>query len=213
MLALFFAFVFSTFANQTCDFPQTSARFDVSASSGITHGQMLWAIAKVKAVYAPVAKRQGFTLVFSDLWSDPTVNSDTYRQGAYWIVEAFGGLARFPGMTANAYLEVLCHEVGHQLGGQPTFNGGTDWASVEGQADYWATAACMKAVGINSAIPSLTLAKTLARLDGEQLPWRPGPPLPEVSQTFEEHPLAQCRLNTYDAGRLNQPRPRCWFAP
>jgi hypothetical protein len=40
---------------------------------------------------------------------------------------------------------VVCHETGHHLGGAPRYNG-TDWASNEGQADYFGTLKCMRRV-------------------------------------------------------------------
>jgi hypothetical protein len=216
LLLAFYVMAFAIDANarnKTCDFPQTTFRFEVGTHSGISHKSMLAQADKIKAVYGPIAKKHGATLAFNDLWADPTVNSDTYRQGKYWYVDAYGGLARFPGMTADAMLEVFCHEIEHQVGGQPTYNHGTDWAAVEGQADWMATKECMKAMGVDSTQPSLVLAKILARLGGEPAPWRPGPKLPAVSETFEDHPASQCRLDTYDAGRLGGSRPLCWFHP
>ncbi|MBF0315305.1 MAG: hypothetical protein HQK50_15305 [Oligoflexia bacterium] len=50
-----------------------------------------------------------------------------------------------PAVTKDAYALLVCHEFGHILGGGPTVTtklNGT--LSVEGQADYWATAICFK---------------------------------------------------------------------
>ncbi|MDA8791858.1 hypothetical protein N9N67_01360 [Bacteriovoracaceae bacterium] len=49
--------------------------------------------------------------------------------------------------TPNAFVLLLCHELGHFLGGPPykiTAKGSPSWSSSEGQADYYATAVCLK---------------------------------------------------------------------
>ena len=40
---------------------------------------------------------------------------------------------------------MLCHELGHHLGGTPTKDSAS-WASTEGQADYFATLKCLRKV-------------------------------------------------------------------
>jgi hypothetical protein len=124
----------------------------------------------------------------------------------------YGGLARYPGMTEMGFQIVLCHEIGHHLGGQPTYNQGRDWASVEGQSDYWATLSCMKTLGLDSMAGSLVTASVLARLSGDRTPSRSTRDTSKVRTTYEGHPRAQCRLDTMDWGREAKPRPGCWFA-
>lgn len=57
-----------------------------------------------------------------------------------------GGLARMPGNNKLSSAFVLCHELGHLLGGEPkqiqVLHG--EWASCEGQADDWSTRVCLK---------------------------------------------------------------------
>lgn len=203
------------------------------------------AISKVQKAYAAEVAAKGATLQINNLWKDGTVNAQAYQEvhggKTYFMIDAFGGLARYPGMTKNAFVAVLCHELGHHLGGAPRYDKNTDWAAVEGQADYFATLKCMKKLGISSANPSLALTKVLADLGGEKMPSRSTPDMRKVRSTYEEHPDAQCRLDTMDAGRscrkngqlsASDPRPgtcfnydkngnaigktsrpRCWFAP
>ena len=55
-----------------------------------------------------------------------------------YIQEELGGL--------DTHLLALCHEMGHHLGGKPyktDDNGNIRWASMEPQADYWATNVCL----------------------------------------------------------------------
>ncbi len=177
-------------------------------------------------------------------------------------VRMYGGLARHPSVNVEAFATVVCHEIGHHLGGAPKTGGWNPWAANEGQSDYFATAKCMrkfytaeeneqynKGVEISelaytncvsmfsgdrqkmincfrSASGGESLA-TLLRDLGESgrankktqfaLPIvlrlsSPGPiiPIPEfgtpdpniVKRTYNRHPAAQCRLDTYFQGAL-----------
>lgn len=62
-------------------------------------------------------------------------------------------------MTPDAYLGMLCHEIGHVLGGEPyssdTMKPSAQWvsnvpSSTEGQSDYFSSLACMKKVFADS---------------------------------------------------------------
>lgn len=63
------------------------------------------------------------------------------------VILVGGGLARLPGMTPDALLVFICHELGHFFGGAPkALRGNTtrrSWSSVEGQADFYTTSKCM----------------------------------------------------------------------
>lgn len=48
-------------------------------------------------------------------------------------------------MNSATVTLILCHELGHFLGGLPRYSN-SSWASVEGQADYFATASCVPAI-------------------------------------------------------------------
>ena len=51
------------------------------------------------------------------------------------------GMARRPEMTEDAFMIIVCHEIGHHLAGMPQYD---EWAAIEGQADFFATHACAK---------------------------------------------------------------------
>ena len=53
-------------------------------------------------------------------------------------------------LNPNLYAMILCHELGHHLGGAPRF--ADSWASVEGEADYFATLKCWRT--IETSLPS-----------------------------------------------------------
>lgn len=110
-------------------------------------------IDRVIDIYAPVVKAHGGNLVVNRLWKDSTVNAsatqDTFGNG--WRLNMYGGLFRRPEMTVDGFALVLCHELGHHLGGYPYYPDSftAAWAADEGQADYFATQVCAKRVWAN----------------------------------------------------------------
>lgn len=127
-------------------FPQPAEEIliPVESAEGISEEEFKTIIKNFVSVYAPVVKQEGYTLVLKNKWADPTVNSDTTVSGKTWVINAYGGLARFKGMNADAYMLVMCHEIGHHLGGFPTYPSPNNWASNEGQSDYFATLKCFR---------------------------------------------------------------------
>lgn len=112
-------------------------------------------LAGVEAVYSPIVEALGGHLEMDRAWEDSRVNSYARRFFSHWHVEVLGGLARYPGMTPDALTLVACHELGHHLGGVPRWF--LNWASVEGEADYFATLKCMRRV--LAATPALPRAE------------------------------------------------------
>jgi hypothetical protein len=113
--------------------------------SGINLIEYLQVISKIRNHYTPLLKAVGKTLVIESQWFSPKINAFSTQSGSTYSVYFFGGLARNKFMTKDAYLLVGCHEMGHHLGGFPKYtNPGMDWASGEGQADYFAALKCFK---------------------------------------------------------------------
>ena len=104
-------------------------------------------IDKVDKHYAPIVKARGGKLKWARKWSDGTVNASAQRSGKTYKVNMYGGLARHELVTDDGFALVVCHELGHHLGGAPK-NGGlfSKWASNEGQSDYFATLKCFRRV-------------------------------------------------------------------
>lgn len=203
-----------TVARAQCDFPKNTLMIPENVeASGITKAVFDQAIAKAQSYYDPIFASYGARLVIINSWSDATVNAQAWREGMDWNVEMFGGLARYSKTNASAFLTVLCHEIGHHLGGLPTYNRNSDWASVEGQADYYAMD-CMKQLKPGSALSgAIFTARMLASLGGEAMPKLNTPDQNVVARTYEGHPKAQCRLDTMYNRFRGQDRPRCWYAP
>lgn len=97
-------------------------------------------------VYADFVKKNYNTkIVINKNWADDQISAYATRpvDGEFHITVS-GGIVRAKGMTKDSLALVLCHELGHHLGGAPRtalYNG---WPSAEGQSDYFATAKCLK---------------------------------------------------------------------
>ncbi len=247
---------------------------------GITHAEFDGVIDSVLKFYTPIVKSMGGNLVVNREWDDGTVNAYADREDGNWNLTMFGGLARSKETTIDAFLLVVCHELGHQIGGAPIISNGAggEWAANEGQADYFATLKCARrvlatvpnlrvlpaldapdsvriacrasfqndneaALCIRTSMGGLALARLLAGLGGatneKDMPFFDKPDTSQVKSTDDEHPEAQCRLDTYYAGSIcpvdykvdtnsTDPtigacsqekgdklgfRPRCWYAP
>ncbi len=116
---------------------------------GITKAEFDGVIDAVVAVYAPIVKQMGGELKVARNWTDGTVNAYANREGNEWWINMFGGLARHKETTIDGFMLVVCHELGHQIGGAPKYasRGNDDeWAGNEGESDYWATLKCARRV-------------------------------------------------------------------
>lgn len=120
-------------------------------AQGISREEYDAIIDKVLRIYAPVARRHGAKLQIERKWESDTVNAGTFRasNGKKWVVNLYGGFARHPYVTVDGYALVICHEIGHHIGGAPKKSypeSGPIWASTEGQSDYFATLKCLRKV-------------------------------------------------------------------
>lgn len=121
---------------------------DDKASNGMTKEKFEAIVNRVYLAYAPIVKKvHKAKLKMINNWDDGTVNAFANRSFGTWKVNMFGGLARHQYVTEDGFMLVVCHETGHHLGGAPKYGGtGSDWASNEGQADYFGALKCMRRV-------------------------------------------------------------------
>lgn len=113
----------------------------------VTEAQFNASIARATKIYEPVFAAQGRTYKIFNKWSDGTVNAYAKRAGNVSEVHMFGGLARHPKISADGFELVICHETGHHIGGAPktkSLFGQNNWATNEGQSDYYATLKCAR---------------------------------------------------------------------
>lgn len=259
----------------------------VKSINTISEADFNQAIDEVEEVYAPIIASMGAKLEIERNWNDGTVNAYAQQAGKTWKVAMFGGLARHKAITKDAMALVVCHEIGHHIGGAPkkggaagggwwggTGGGALSWASNEGQADYFATLKCLRKAWINdnneaiakslnapklvtdackktyknktdtalcvrTSMAGQSVGNLFADLGRLDLPKFETPDSKVVARTDDNHPKAQCRLDTYYQGSLcdvnmnedvsqtdevqatchgslghtTGTRPLCWFKP
>lgn len=118
---------------------------DKSKKSNVRKKDFTSILKKVRDIYGPIIDENGATLSLLGDWNDGTVNAYASRSGDTWNVRLFGGLARHELMSKDAFAMVICHELGHHIGGLPK-KSSWNWAVNEGQADYFASLKCMRRI-------------------------------------------------------------------
>lgn len=132
-------------------FPENDLYISVNAkrTTAMTEEVFNHVIDVVEDIYSPIVADLGGDLQIERKWKDGTVNAYAQRLGKVYKVFMFGGLARHDAVTPDGFAMVVCHEIGHHIGGAPkksSWMGWLTWASNEGQADYWGANKCMKKV-------------------------------------------------------------------
>jgi hypothetical protein len=114
----------------------------INAPSNVTEQMFNELIDQAYKIYTPIVAAHGGELYIDRNWKSSTVNAYANQEGKRWAVYMFGGLARREEVTPDGFALVICHELGHHLGGY-SFKG-SRWAANEGQSDYFATQSCAR---------------------------------------------------------------------
>ncbi|KYG68472.1 hypothetical protein AZI87_04280 [Bdellovibrio bacteriovorus] len=94
--------------------------------------------------FAKVQTATGKNLVIPYEWQSPYFAAFAQQKEDSMQISLWGGMARAPGATKAALAAILCHELGHIIGGEPRQTiPGSDWASTEGQSDFYAASNCL----------------------------------------------------------------------
>ncbi len=150
------------FPENHLDFPAPSRatkKKSLLSFEGINEFQANQIIENFKRVISPSVLRQtGKKLIINLDWENPKVNASATRDDDNnLVIVIFGGMVRHPDLTSDGLNTILCHELGHHLGGAPKkFRGYSEkrsWSSAEGQADYYAASKCLPFI-FNQSISS-----------------------------------------------------------
>ncbi len=103
--------------------------------------QMLFG--KLTTIYSQdMAAAGGRLNIYEDRDMDFQAFADRERPGEF-SVKISKGVRYHQLMTEDAYALIACHEIGHHMGGLP-LQRASSWATVEGEADYFANLKCMR---------------------------------------------------------------------
>lgn len=117
-----------------------------SSFAQMTERQFKRVLHSVEEVYEPVVNALGARLIVYSGYQFNTVNALAQRDGNKWMISFYGGLGKHRKMSEDGLRSVVCHELGHHLGGAPfklDSEGTERWASAEAQADYFAASQCL----------------------------------------------------------------------
>lgn len=156
-------------------------------------------------------------------WASPYFGAGISLKDGNTTLMILGGTTRIVGFTEDAYAALVCHEIGHILGGAPLQElKGSQNFSKEGQADFFAASECLPRYFSHLGVQFDEIA---ARVEGagwnmfkSMMPFststmnqalsRDNVELPPVSRTTDSYPSLQCRYETF---RSPSKRSSCWF--
>ena len=141
------------------------------------------------------------------------INAEVVKLDDQVKIEVMGGMLKHSLMNAETLRLLLCHEIGHFLGGSP-FKARGGWSSTEGQADYYSSSDCVRSFHFDEEIfmnAAQNLTAIYAEVRGANPPKidRCDPHIAE--RTNYGYPSIQCRLDTLVSGWYGLQRPKCWF--
>lgn len=145
--------------------------------------------------------------------NNPRINAEITRKDKSVLVSVWGGMLSHRFMDEDTFILLLCHEIGHLLGGPP-LKSRNGWSSTEGQADYYSSGRCLQSFAWDEERflrSALKLTQIYADVTGEASPKLDTCDSRQVERTNYGYPQVQCRLDTLVAGWRGTPRPRCWF--
>lgn len=117
-----------------------AGRLSVGERGALTADEFNAAVDAIGWNFSPIVARHEARLIMDRYWSDATINLYAEQMSMTWFIHVYGGYALLPNMTKDAFQLSLCHELGHHLAGFPYKSA---WSAAEGQADYFATHACL----------------------------------------------------------------------
>ena len=202
-------------------FPENDLRVPRDSKSNISKKEFESILDKINSIYSPIIEdRKKTKLVISGEWNNDGVNAYTYKWANKIYIVVYGGLARHQFTTKNALALVVCHELGHHLGGGPMYPNHS-WATNEGQSDYWGALKCLKKVEkelnfpvehesefalsecnndqscYKTAMAGLSIGKLFADMRKIPHPKFETPDPTIVEEMHHGHSKPQCRVDTY----------------
>ena len=179
-------------------------------------------------IYSPIIAKRGGTFHILRDFSDGAVNAWAWRIGNEYHLEIPGGMSRYHLINEEGFITIICHEIGHMLGGAP-FRSDYNTISVEGQSDYFSTSKCLrrmlraispyKPISMDSEVEKIckdsseencerafsgmkSITSYFAKIEKVKAPGLFSDSTRVVSRTLKAHPKSQCRLDTMKRGFL-----------
>ncbi len=117
-----------------------SSSIDSEWDNGYPESRYNLVLDTFQRVIGPKVAATGAQFTIERDWSDGSVNCFSWKNSVEFGIEIPGGMARYDFITEEAFIMVICHEIGHVLGGAPHNN----MTSIEGQSDYFSALKCAR---------------------------------------------------------------------
>ena len=181
---------------------------------------------QIISLFSNELSQEGRTLSLNAQWESPFFGAGAGLSHNQYTLMILGGTVRIEGMTADAYAAIVCHEIGHMIGGAP-FQSilGSGWSSSEGQSDFFAASVCLphffRSRGVADdeiknrvekagyeMIHSFSLLNKRFQGSSAEVVVRYKKDESVVKEVLSGYPTLQCR---YENFRNPIERPACWF--
>jgi hypothetical protein len=122
--------------------------FMLNSEAKVSHEEVDKVVSEIEKIYIPLFKEKynvNFKIKLKQ--NNPIYYAFADKgPGNEWFIEIHGGYLSATSMTETTLALLMCHEIGHLDGGEPFFKSSRyiQNASVEGQADFYATNECLK---------------------------------------------------------------------
>lgn len=173
------------------------------------------------SLFSKELTKTGYPLILDAQWESPYFGGGVIFYEGQFKIMLLGGTVRTQQMTLEAYAAIVCHELGHIIGGSPLQTiTGAEWSSSEGQSDFFAASVCLpryfKAMGVatDKILESVEKAgfemvTALNIFDPSIVIKRFAKDESVATETLiNNYPSYQCR---YENFRNPTTRPACWF--
>ena len=178
--------------------------------------------AKIIGLFNQEISATGYPLLLDADWASPYFGAGVSLYDNAFHLMILGGTTRLPEMTEDAYAAVVCHEIGHIIGGEPHQTiSSAEWSSSEGQSDFFAASVCLpryfKTLNEKNILARVNKAgfemmNSFRKFDtnsADKSLSKTKRALPAVKETLiNKYPSVQCR---YENFRNPQKRAACWY--
>lgn len=179
---------------------------------------------KIISLFYPEISKLKYPLVLEAKWESPYFGAGISLYQEQYRLMILGGMTRIEKMTLDAYAAIVCHELGHMLGGAPFQTmPGSEWSSAEGQSDFFAASVCL---------PRFYKAQNISEGEIEKKVEKAGFEMMDALKDFDSnepdavlvrnldykiiapstlinnYPTIQCRYETF---RNSNDKAACWF--
>ena len=130
---------------------------DMAPNSPIDIVQFYTTPTHILQLFQTELAQKPYPLVLNADWESPFFGAGVSLFENNFRLMILGGTTRIKGLTPDAYAAVICHELGHVIGGSPFQTiAFAEWSSAEGQADFFAA--------MNSSFDSCILFNIYSRI-------------------------------------------------